>query len=642
MKRLDAVDKLPKLTREMRLEIAPAAVPVVAGNDAKPDEDRFDISISSETQVPRWFGAEVLDHSVDAVDLERARSGGGLAFLADHDTGDQVGLVESLTVSDRKLRGVVRFSRSARAQEIKRDVVDGIRPFISVGYRVQDMKLESSSEDSGDVYRVTKWTPMEVSSVSVPADYTVGVGRDAEEFPVQVRSNSETAALPPIQTPEVRAMDAKKMAEIVRLGKVHKIDQERVAKWIEDERTVEAVSAEILAGIASRAGAQPITQPPAERTELVLTEKEQQQYSLCRAILAMADAAEGHTVPNSFELELSREIEKRLPKGIKGHGGLFVPYSLTIDPEAVRRATEMYRAGLDTQTTTKGKEVVFTEPGPFIEFLYNRMVVKALGAQTLSGLQGNLAFPKQTGKATGSWVAENPGTDVADSNLLLGQILMSPHTYQSSSSYSRQLLAQSVIDIDNLVRNDLATDSALAIDKAALVGDGTGNSPKGIISTTGTQHYALSGDAGNGAKPVYTDILGMERMIEDANADILGDYGWVTVPGIKALLRNTARLSNTIGWPVWEAPEEMDGYRAMITNQLPKNLTEGTGTALTYLILGIWTQLMIGMWGAGYELVVDPYRLKKQGMIELTTFVMADIGIRQPPAFVYANTCIMA
>src|SRR6202041_1252061 len=105
------------------------------------------------------------------------------------------------------------------------------------------------------------------------------------------------------------------------------------------------------------------------------------------------------------------------------------------------------RAGLSTNVSTAGQELKFTAPGDFLQFLYNTMRVKELGAQTISGLRDNVAFPKQTGKATGSWVAENPGADVADSNLTLGQVPSSPHTYQSSTSYSRQLLAQSVVDV---------------------------------------------------------------------------------------------------------------------------------------------------------------------------------------------------
>ena len=71
------------------------------------------------------------------------------------------------------------------------------------------------------------------------------------------------------------------------------------------------------------------------------------------------------------------------------------------------KGTLQLRAGLDSATATKGAELKFTKAGDFIDFLYNRMRVKELGAQTISGLRDNVAFAKQTRKATGSGVAEN-------------------------------------------------------------------------------------------------------------------------------------------------------------------------------------------------------------------------------------------
>jgi hypothetical protein len=44
--------------------------------------------------------------------------------------------------------------------------------------------------------------------------------------------------------------------------------------------------------------------------------------------------------------------------------------------------------------------------------------------QILGGLQGPVAFPNQTAAGTATWVTENPGSDVADSNLLLSQITL--------------------------------------------------------------------------------------------------------------------------------------------------------------------------------------------------------------------------
>jgi HK97 family phage major capsid protein len=631
--------------------------PDLDNEDEERDGDSFDMSFSSETPVPRWFGEEILDHSSSAIDMTRASS--GLAYLVDHDTGDQVGIIENLRVDNKKLRGTVRFSRSQRGQDIKRDVQDGIRPFTSIGYRVMEMVLEKEQKsESGDVqrtYKVTKWMPMEGSTVAVPADQSVGAGRAAgqTEFPIQVRSALPAQAKPALSTTvEVRTMNPKDAAEILRLCTTHGIDSKRAAEMIEKEgMTVDVASREILAEVAKRDGKQ-ITTPASENGKMLeLTEREQKQYNLCRGVMTMVRNQEDKKRETSFETEISDEIGKRWEG--KDRGGLKVPFKLQIDHDAAARAMDVLKRAATTltaQTATKGLETVFTEPGSFINFLYNRMRLKELGAQTLSGLQGNVAFPKQTGKASGSWVAENPGADVADSNATLSQVLTSPKTYQSSASYSRQLLAQAVIDVDNLIRQDLARDAALAIDLAGISGTGAANDPKGILNTTGVQAYVLEGDSANGAKPVWDDITLMEELLEEANADQVGDFGWLTTPGIKGVFKRTPRLLyapaggtvvNVTGDPIWTDDNEIDGLMARASNQVPSNLTKGTSVGIAHaLIVGVFSALINGLWGSGFELVVDPYRLKKQGLIELTTFVLTDWANRYPAAFVVAKDCL--
>jgi HK97 family phage major capsid protein len=669
-------DSLPMLTREFEiLEMVPVAKRVLTAeelaarelrrkakadagekpdpddedDDDGPDEDRFDISISSEAPVERWFGKEILDHSPGAVDLSRAKK--GLSFLDSHDAKSVIGIVEKTKVGDdKKLRGQLRFSRSAPAQAVKRDVQDGIRRFISVGYAVNEYTLEKSSKEEGETYRATKWTPMEASSVGVPADLTVGHEREAghRQYAVLVRNatalepNHKEEAMEPTVV-EARAAGA----EIIRLGKVHKIDQERVAKAVADGESVDAFSRFVLDELSKR-GADPLRQPPAEEQERVdLTQKEQKEYNLARGIMTAISNREAseHGLAkrfDSFETEVSQEIEKDW-RGER-HGGLFVPWSLrhAWTPDLQKKYGDQLkkRAGLDSATATAGAELKFTEPGEFIQYLYNRMRVKELGAKTISGLRDNVSYPKQTGKATGSWVGENPGTDVADSALTLGSIASSPKTYQSSTSYSRQLLAQAVIDVDTLVREDLGRDLALAVDSVAIVGGGT-SQPVGIGATSGIQSYVMAADAGNGGAPAWADIVKMTRLLEDANTDQLGDGAWLTTPGLKATLKGIARLANTIGLPIWSEDNTVDGYIARSSNQVAKTSTKGTsGATLHTLIRGIFETMVIGMWGSGFELVVDPYRLKKQGMIELTTFMLCDVVLKYPLAFVVAKYVI--
>lgn len=612
------------------------------------DSDLLNISISSEYPVQRWYGTEILDHSAGSVDLTRAKL--GMSYLVEHTSRELVGIIDNVRVdADKVLRGQVRFSRSPQAQQVKADILDGIRRFISVGYMVNEYVTEKSSKTEGDTYRATKWTPMEASSVAVPADPTVGQNRsdDKRQFPVVVRSSIDPASKPNIrEVPVEKELTAVEqiaarntaVAEILRLGKLHAVDSEISAKAISEGRSVADFSAIVLDEVAKRA-AKPIPQPAAEGQERIsLTDKEQKQYNIARGIMAMINNKErgernGEKHENCLELEISQTIEKRMKTA--GHGGLYVPYSIRHESTEIQK-----RAGLDTVTATAGAELKFTEPGEFIQFLYNRMRVKELGARTLTGLRDNIAFPKQTGRATGSWVAENPGTDVADSALTLGTILASPKTYQSSTSYSRQLLAQAVIDIDTLVREDLARDQALAIDTAALSGTGSSNQPTGILHTTGVQSFVLAADSANGGVVTWDDLIKLSELLEDANADQLGSPAWLTTPGIKSSLKRTARLGNTIGLPIWADNDTINGEMARSTNQLPKNGTKGSGSNLNTMIRGVFEMMMICMWGSGFELIVDPYRLKKQGMIELTTFMLVDIVIKYPQAFAVATDVI--
>lgn len=146
------------------------------------------IAISSDEPYLLKFGwqygldevYEVLGHKEGEVDLSYMIEGAPLAV--DHDVRDQVGVLENVTVdADGKMRADVRFSQSTRGKEIEQDVIDGIRTRISVGYQVKDFEMVSEEDDKIPSVRATNWTPYEASLVAIPADLTVGVGRDLEE-----------------------------------------------------------------------------------------------------------------------------------------------------------------------------------------------------------------------------------------------------------------------------------------------------------------------------------------------------------------------------------------------------------------------------------------------------------------------------
>lgn len=133
-------------------------------------------SLSSESPVDRFFGREILVHDSDAVDLSRA--GDGLPLLWNHNTDEPIGVVERIKIKDGKLRGVLRFSNNKKAIEVFNDVRDGFLKNISIGYQVNKFEEQANSND----IRVTGWTLLESSVVTVPADASVGINRSLSGF----------------------------------------------------------------------------------------------------------------------------------------------------------------------------------------------------------------------------------------------------------------------------------------------------------------------------------------------------------------------------------------------------------------------------------------------------------------------------
>lgn len=612
------VMKLPKLCRVQTLELRP-----IKRADDSEDETRYEIAISSEHEVERWYGTEILEHSKGAIDLSRMKEAAPL--LLDHYTTDHIGVVENVRLDDDKvLRGEMRFSKSQRGQEVEQDVKDGIRRSVSVGYFV-DEYLEDVKEQR---YTATRWMPVEVSLVAIPADPTVGVGRalGTEEVrdvrirfdePVgreasattevimeqQAKSPAQNAETPAVA--QAAAVDYRQAAEVARVCNEHGCP-ELTADYISRQVSLEVVCREILA----RRREAPVQRQAAE-LRLDVAPKSWKNYSLVRAIRMAAAVADGSGRFDGVEREVSDEIARQLPGDYKQRGGFFLPLRT--------------RAGLDSKTPTAGQELKFTEPGEFIDLLRNASVAVRLGARVLNGLQGPVSFPKQTGAGTAVWVAENPGTDVAESEATLGAVGLAAKTLQSTTSYSRQLLAQSVIDVEQMVRDDLTAIHALAWDKAVLHGSG-GNQPTGIYNLAGVNAVDIAG------VPTWGKVIDMITEVATDNA-ILGSLGWATTPGLAGVLMQTLIASAAGSAMIWQGRIDdgmLAGYTAVASNQLASNM--GIGTNEHGIIFGNWADVLVGTWGA-LEIIVDPYRLKKQAMIEVTSFEMVDIAIRHAESF---------
>ena len=155
--------------------------------------------------------------------------------------------------------------------------------------------------------------------------------------------------------------------------------------------------------------------------------------------------------------------------------------------------------------------------------------------------------------------------------------------------------------------------------------------PVGIIGTTGIGSVLLSTNRLSIANATaYPAMVSLETLVAAANADS-GALAYLMRPSIRGALRTQSRFAST-DTPVWEG-NQVNGYRAEVSNQVAANLTEGTATTITTpVFFGNWNDLLIANFGST-DIVTDPYSAGANRVVRIYAHRYADIGVRRPASF---------
>ena len=559
------------------------------------EENRtVELSFSSEEPYERYWGIEILDHSITSVNMDRLNNAAPLLF--NHDRDVVIGVVEYAKIENRRGVALVRFGNSEKAKEVFSDVVDGIMKNVSVGYQINEMELTSKS-DGVETYRVTNWQPFEISIVSVPADQSVGVGRsnELEEQEIKILKQKE----------EVRNMEDNKTVDLVQAQNQAKNDERSrvreisaigakhglgdiATKAIEDGTTADQFRSMVLDTIGQKQ-----TSINSRSGEIGLDEKEIQEYSFSKAMRA---AITGDWSKAGFEKEASRAVEKLLGKDSRG---FYMPHEV-----------------LKREMATTGSNLVGTNHmgSNFIEILRNKLIISKLGGQVLTGLSGNVAIPKQTGSATAYWILE--GADTTASDLTIGMLNLSPKTVSGATAYTRQMLLQSNPSIENLVMTDLAANIALAIDRAAISGTGLSGQPTGILNTNGIN--AVDCTTAKGGLN-WANVVSFETKVAAGNADV-NNMHYIAGAAVTGLLKTTEKSTGSAKYLLED--NEVNGYGFTRTNQVGANT----------MLFGDFSQIITALWG-GLDIMIDPYTKAASGGTVIRAFQSLDIGLRYAQSF---------
>lgn len=580
--------------------------PVANRSTFDKDNGLLQLAFASETPVMRDYGVEVLSCSPDVVDLSRLKNGAPL--LRNHDADEHIGVVVDASVDpDKVCRALVKLGRTEDALEARLDIEDEILRHVSVGYELTRLISRTDGPDGIPIY-TWAWKPLEISMVAIPADDSVGVGRsldvrEVKQMPAEVVGEEtkmdevkevETPVAPAASVVEVTQDDVKaERAEIARLGKQHKLaglaERALVEGW-----TLDAFRKEAMNEIGKENG------KVQETATIGLTPNEVKQYSFRNMILSQ--------VPNSgVKAEFERECSEAAAK-LRGvtPKGMFVPFDVMVGKR-------------DVAVSGTGSNVVATNllSGSFIDALRAKALLAQLGVTYITGLNGDIAIPKLLTKSSAYWI-ETEGNAPTESTPAFTQLPATPHTVGTYVDVTRKLLKQSSVDVESILRGDIAQVLATAIDVAAIDGAGASGEPSGLYNHASD----VSVTAGT---PTYAEILNMLAGIEAANAGT-DNMKWAMTPAVMVKLAATVQSTYGSDTVLDMATRTCLGYPVIASSSVKAK----------YGFLGNWANLVVAMWG-GLDVLVDPYTASNTGTVRINAFQDCDIIVRHPTGFSMAD-----
>ena len=338
---------------------------------------------------------------------------------------------------------------------------------------------------------------------------------------------------------------------------------------------------------------------------------EVRNFSLVRAL---AGAAGIPGVDAGREREISAEVARRSGRSFEG---VAVPMA-ALERRVFTTTNPAGGPGSNlVQTDVRGDLT--------IPQLLAATVVRQLGATVLSGLIGNVSIPRIKASPTTAWVAENGALTASDPQI--DAVALTPKTAGSLLEISRTMLIQTNSPgVEDLLRQTMAANLAVALDTAAISGPGTGNQPTGILSQSGIGSVAMGT---NGGALTFAAAADLQGAVADVNAE-MGSMAYLSNTKVR---RAAAKITDSQARPLG-LPVIFQGMPTAWTNLVPSTGTKGSGTGLSTLIYGNFGDLLIGLWSE-LDVLVNPFESTaySKGNIQVRAMMTCDIAIRHPASF---------
>jgi len=570
------------------------------------------LSFSSETPVERYINGkaynEILIHTNEAVDLTRLKDGAPLLF--NHDYDSHIGTVDTCSIDpDRVGRALVRFSSVGLGAEKFAMVQERTLQKVSVGYEILDFVID------GDNLLVTRWMPIEISMVSVPADNNVGIGRELSDEEIELPEYVSTETEEEI-TQESEPQSEETSAESLAVSQDVNIEPESEDIRAEEDEvnTDEESTAE-----SDDTNTDDDLSTENESDEKEKINKEEQRLKELRSMgsLFKVDAEkaiqEGWSVTDfkrSLKNKKIHNVKENKMENILSNAIRSITSGVADENlQRTERGIVIPVNALRTSTTVGGAALVKEDMvDSYIDLLRANSILSRFNVQVFSGLagNGNLVIPVASGMGSAfGIVAEGADSPIHDS--VWTNKTLSPKTFTGSTSITRtlqmsngaterfvseQLVKKAASDLENLVLakvySQATKQTATAFDMVAI---------ETAIETLGTANVA----------------------VENLTA--------IVHPSVYSQLRQTPVAGNTAAKMMVEGYREdqwlLDEVRVIVSTRVPADT----------ICIGNFDEIILAQWE---DLVIDrdtTTQRASQGLV-LRSFAYIDYDVAHAESFV--------
>ena len=175
---------------------------------------------------------------------------------------------------------------------------------------------------------------------------------------------------------------------------------------------------------------------------------------------------------------------------------------------------------------------------------------------------------------------------------------------------------------------------AREFDRVGINGSGQNNQPLGIAQDPNVPTTALG--ATGLVEINWPAVIALETAVATANADF-GSLAYLTSNNGRGIMKQTLKVAGS-NFPIyiWENDKqgvgEVNGYKAVASQQVPSNLTKSSSTNLTALLYGNFQSATYGLW-SGMDVLADPYTRGPAGGLLVYIYQDLDFQLRYEQSF---------